>query len=165
MTFSKACEHIANYSSGHETRLPLIGEDRLCYPQNHIESDNRLCWILGRLDEVYGDNAVYVHLSRDKQKVAESYARRTGFGIMKAYREGILLGGVPSQSTMEVALDYIETVEANIKLFLYNKSRTLKFSLESAKQDFKTFWDFIGAEGDYEAAVKEWDIPHNRSEL
>ena len=163
MTFSKASQHISNYSSGHETRLPLIGHERLAYPENHIESDNRLCWILGRLDYVYGDNAIYVHLTRNKQEVAESYARRHDFGIMKAYREGILLGGDPSVSDLDVALDYIETVESNIILFLNNKSRILNFKLESAKQDFKFFWDYIGAEGDYDSAVNEWDISHNRS--
>lgn len=163
MTFSKACQHITNYSSGHESRLPLIGDERLAYPENHIESDNRLCWILGRLDNVYGDNAIYVHLTRNKQEVAESYARRHDFGIMKAYREGILLGGDPSHSELDVALDCIETVESNIRLFLKNKRRTLNFQLENAKQDFKEFWDYIGAEGDYGNAVKEWEISYNRS--
>lgn len=163
MTFSKACQHISNYSSGHESRLPLTGEQRLAYPENHIESDNRLCWVLGRLDVTYGDNAIYVHLSRNKHEVAESYARRHDFGIMKAYREGILLGGDPSQSHLDVALDYIETVEANIRLFLHNKSRSLDFKLENAKQDFNKFWDYIGAEGNYDNAMKEWDISYNRS--
>lgn len=162
-TFSKACQYISNYSAAHESRLPLIGKQRLAYPENHIESDNRLCWILGRLDRVYGNHAFYVHLMRDKQQTAASYAQRTGFGIIKAYREGILLDGEASQTDMDLAQDYIETIEANIELFLKDKTNTMRFRLENAKRDFKLFWKRIGAEGDYEKAVKEWDINYNPS--
>lgn len=41
-TFIAACRHITNYSSGHESRATLIGEERLAYPTQHIEADNRL---------------------------------------------------------------------------------------------------------------------------
>ena len=162
-TFSKACQHIINYTAAHESRLPLLGKQRLAYPENHIESDNRLCWILGRLDLTYGNDAFYVHLSRDKQKTAVSYARRTEFGIMKAYREGILLGGEKSQTDMDIALDYIETIETNIQLFLKDKTNTMPFHLENAKHDFKLFWERIGAEGDFQKALKEWDTIYNAS--
>lgn len=162
-TFSKACQHMTNYTSAHESRLPLIGKQRLAYPENHIESDNRLSWILGRLDLVYGDDAFYVHLSRDKHKTALSYARRSEFGVMKAYREGILLGGEDSQTDMDIANDYIETIETNIRMFLKNKTHTMQFRLENAKQDFSQFWQRIGAEGDYDKALKEWDTIYNPS--
>ena len=163
MTFSKACGHITNFTSGHESRLPLIGEQRLTYPDNHIESDNRLCWILGRLNQRFGDNAFYVHLTRDRQKVAESYARRSHFGIMKAYRDGLLLGGQSSQSDLEIANDYIDTIETNINLFLKDKTKTMAFQLEHAKRDFQIFWQRIGAEGDFDKAMQEWDIKYNPS--
>ncbi len=32
LTFAEACRHISNYSSGHETRVGLIGAERLAYP-------------------------------------------------------------------------------------------------------------------------------------
>jgi len=163
MSFYKACLHISNYTAGHESRLTCIGEERLTYPQNHIESDNRLSWILGRLDAAYGDNAFYVHLTRDRQQVAQSYARRSDFGIMKAFRDGILLGGKPEQSELDIALEIIDTVEMNIQLFLRDKTRVMTFRLESAKQDFNTFWDRTGAQGDLSAALAEWDVHHNAS--
>lgn len=163
MTFSQACQHITNYTSAHESRLPFIGENRLAYPDNHIESDNRLCWLLGRLEQKYGDDAFYVYLTRDKQKVAESYARRNEFGIMKAYREGILLGGEDSQSELDIALDYIDTIENNIKHFLKDKTNTMQFQLENAKHDFEVFWEGIYAEGNLKNALKEWDIKYNPS--
>ena len=162
-TFIKACRHITNYSSAHESQSTLIGESRLTYPVNHIEADNRLSWILGRLDAVYGDDAFYVHLSRDKNTTAESFARRNNFGIMKAYREGILMHEQQNDSALELAQDYIETIESNIALFLKDKTHTLEFSLENAEQDFKQFWELINAEGDIKAALTEWNTSYNAS--
>ena len=162
-TFIKACQHISNYSSAHESRSTLIGEQRLAYPENHIEADNRLSWILGRLDHVYGDNAFYIHLSRDKNKTAESFARRNDFGIMKAYREGILMQEQENDSALELAQDYIETIESNIALFLKDKTHTMEFSLENAEQDFRSFWQNLNAKGDLDAALAEWKTSYNAS--
>lgn len=162
-TFIKACQHISNYSADHESRSTLIGEQRLAYPDNHIEADNRLSWILGRLDNVYGDRAFYVHLSREQNKTAESFARRNEFGIMKAYREGLLMQEQQNDTALELAQDYIETVESNIALFLKDKTHTLEFSLENAEQDFRKFWTDINAEGDLEAALTEWNTSYNAS--
>ncbi|MDH5711929.1 MAG: hypothetical protein OEZ15_09735 [Gammaproteobacteria bacterium] len=162
-TFIKACQHISNYSAAHESRCTLTGEQRLAYPENHIEADNRLSWLLGRLDRVYGDDAFYVHLSREKNKTAESFARRSDFGIMKAYREGILMQESQNNSELAMAQDYIETVESNIALFLKDKTQTMQFTLENAEADFKQFWKSINAEGDLEAALTEWQTNYNAS--
>jgi hypothetical protein len=161
MTFIRACSHIRNYSAGHESRIQLLGEQRLAYPPNHIEADNRLSWVLGRLDAAYGERAYYVHLARDTAATAASFAQRSRFGIMQAYREGILLHDRPRASDLALAEDYLRTVEANIALFLRGKPHQMSFSLECAKHDFRQFWDWIGAEGDWAAALAEWDTAHN----
>lgn len=163
LTFIRACSHISNYSAGHESRISVAGPGRLAYPEQHIEADNRLSWLLGRLDEAYGDRAFYVHLSRNVQGVADSFVRRADFGIMKAYREGILMGGQPGLSARDVALDYIETVEANIRLFLRGRPNTMRFSLEDAAADFPVFWNRIGATGDLDRATGVWSVSHNAS--
>jgi hypothetical protein len=163
-TFIQACRHIRNYTAGHETRLRLIGHERLAYPEWHIEADNRLSWLLGRLDRVYGDSARYVHLTREPEHAVASFAKRSGFGIMKAYREGILLDGEPSQSERDLALDYLDTVEANIASFLKDKSRTMTLRLEQARHDFIRFWQWIGAEGDLDTALAEWETSYNASQ-
>lgn len=162
-TFIKACQHITNFTSLHESRASLIGNERLQYPGNHIEADNRLSWFLGRVDKQYGDNAFYVHLSREVSKTAVSFSKREGYGIMKAYKEGILLGADENQSASDIALDYIDTVESNIELFLKDKTNTMKFSLESAAEDFNLFWNKIGAEGDIQRALAEWKVNYNSS--
>ena len=161
-TFIKACSHFSNYSSAHESRMALIGPERLRYPGNHIEADNRLSWLLGRLDEVYGDDAFYVHLKRDVAAVAASYARRYNFGIMQAYRDpGILMGLPKDADPTAVAVDYCNTVDRNIQLFLKGKSKQMTFWLETAAQDFPAFCERISARGDLAAAQAEFTIRHD----
>jgi len=162
-TFIQACRHIVNFTSGHESRSRMIGPERLSYPDRHIEADNRLSWFLGRLDRAYGSDAYYVHLGRERKATAASFARREGFGIMKAYREGILLEGKTDQTALDIAHDYIDTVEANIALFLRDKPNQMTFSLEQAREDFSVFWRWIGAEGDLEQALLEWGSRYNAS--
>jgi len=164
-TFIKACEHITNYTAAHESLCRCIGDQRLAYPGNHIEADNRLSWFLGRLDASYGDSAFYVHLSRDVNATVESFSRRDGFGIIKAYKEGILLEGQADQTSHDIALDYINTVESNIEYFLKDKTNKMNFSLESAADDFKLFWEQIHAQGDLQKALLEWDVNYNASQV
>ena len=161
-SFIKACSHISNFTAGHESNIQLTGTQRLEYPDNHIEADNRLCWFLGRLDRAFGNQAYYVHLTRNRQDNINSFVKRSHFGIMKAYREGILLGG-QNQQTEEIAADYLDTIETNIELFLKDKQLKASFRLEQAEQDFKRFWQQIGAEGDLQSALTEWQTRHNAS--
>jgi len=162
-TFIRACQNICNYSSAHESCSTYIGKQRLNYPDNHIEADNRLSWFLGRLDKKYGDDAFYVHLTRDLEQTAESFSKRADYGIMSAYKQGILLGGQKEQVSYDVAVDYIDTIDTNIELFLKDKKNKMSFSLQSAKEDFKLFWNKVSAEGDLEKCLLEWDKNYNAS--
>ena len=153
---------MTNFSSGHETRAKLAGPERLAYPDNHIEADNRLSWFLGRLDRAYGQSARYVHLKRDPARVAESFNERwdSDLAIIAAYRRSILKGAAKAEG-LEICRDYIETVTANIEHFLADKPHRMEFRLESAERDWPAFWEWIGAEGDYAASLDEWSIAHN----
>ena len=162
-TFIKACQHITNYTAAHESLLSNTGVQRFNYPGNHIEADNRLSWLLGRLDNEYANNAFYVHLTRNNNDVATSFSKRINFGILKAYEQGILMHERHLLPAEDIAKDYIETVESNIKLFLKDKSNKMDISIETVKTDFTQFWGNICAEGDLEKALKEWDIKHNAS--
>jgi len=162
-TFIKACQHITNYTSAHESLLTETGSKRFDYAKNHIEADNRLSWFLGRLDETFGDNAYYVHLSRNPDETADSFSRRINFGILKAYEQGILMHEKHKLPAHEIATDYIETVESNIKHFLKDKSNTMDISLETIKADFTEFWNSINAQGNLAKALKELDINYNAS--
>ena len=162
-TFIKSCQHIINYSSGHESKLSKLGSERLNYPNNHIEADNRLSWILGRLDETYGNDACYVHLTRNKNDTSESFAKRIDFGILKAYEQGVLMHDKHISSSKIIAEDYLQTVESNIKLFLKDKTNKIDISLENIEQDFTRFWALINAQGNLNNALKEWQTTYNAS--
>lgn len=172
-TFERACRHITNYTAGHETRARFIGEERLNYPANHIEADNRLSWFLGRLNEKYGDEAFYVHLVRNEEGTAQSFTNRfRPCGIVSAYYDGVLmrLGNKHEETPqnaevrLSIARDYCRTVNTNIGLFLNDKSRKMVIHLEMVETEFPIFWESIGAEGDLSAALAEWRVSHNASQ-
>jgi hypothetical protein len=163
MTLTYACKHMTNFRAGHETNVRCIGAARLAYPDNFIEIDNRLSWILGRLDERFGDEARYVHLTRDPEAIAQSYNKRWHIvvGIVPAYRTGIFK--VPKETPIEVCRDYVETVNANIRSFLRDKTHVMQMALETIEPDFIKFWDWIGAEGNRGGALAELKIRRNQN--
>jgi hypothetical protein len=161
LTFAEACRHITNYTTGHETRVGLLGADRLAYPDQHIEVDDRLAWFPGRLEETFGNGAFYVHLVRDQRAVAASRMRRWNKPGMRSYRDGILWDVDPSVSREDIALDFVRTVDSNIEHFLRDKTQTMRIDIETAAQTFPEFWERIGAEGDLEAALRELEVHHH----
>ena len=53
---------------------------------------------------------------------------------------------------------------ANIEHFLRGKSHVLRVTVENFRDDFSSFWDWIDAQGDKEAALVELDTRYNDSE-
>jgi len=162
LTFAEACRHITNYSSGHETRVGLVGAERLAYPDQHIEIDNRLAWFTGRLDAAFGDEAFYVHLLRDGEATAASHVRRWSKPAMRSYRNGILWDVDPEADRMDLARDLNLTMNSNIEFFLRSKSKTARIDIEDATAAFPAFWEGIGAQGDLDAAVAEFEVKHHQ---
>jgi hypothetical protein len=161
LTFAEACRHITNFRSGHETRVGLVGPERLAYPEQHIEIDNRLAWFTGRLEKAFGDDAYYVHLRRDDEATAESHAKRWNKPAMRSYRNGILWDVDPDVDRMDLARDLNLTLNSNIEFFLRGKSGTIRIDIEDAASSFPAFWEAIGAEGDLQAALAEFEIKHH----
>lgn len=164
VTLAAACQHLTNFTAGHETRAALLGDDRLAFPDQHIEADNRLSWVLGKLDQTYGDTAAYIHLVRDPQAVAASFAKRYNTGVIRAYEKGILMRGSKPRKPIDVCMDYVQTVNQNIKLFLKDKTKKMRFELEEGERDFIQMCDLIGAEGDLKACLADLRKKHNASE-
>jgi len=166
VTFAKACSHITNYTSGHETLAHVLGSGRTAYPDNHIEVDNRLSRMLGRLEWKYGNRAFYANLTRNPKDVVKSFARRgLRQGIMGAYAcgRGIITGRHTDSAA--VATDLVETILANVGGFLRDKTHGMTIEIERAKERFQIFWDAIKAEGDLTAALAEFDINYNASDM
>ncbi|ERI50955.1 hypothetical protein N878_01560 [Pseudomonas sp. EGD-AK9] len=64
---------------------------------------------------------------------------------------------------LDFCVDYCETVNSNIEAFLKNKTHKMNFALERAAADFADFWERIGARGDLESALGQWQVRHNAS--
>jgi len=157
---------MSNFSAGHESRTIWTGVSRFAYPTRHIEADNRLSWLLGRLDAAYGDTAYYIHLTRDREDTAQSFLKRYDKGIMDAYHRTILSGSrTRNKETppIEFCRDYYDTVNGNISLFLRDKTHKMNMQLENIREQWPQFWGWIGAEGDFSSALREWDVRHNES--
>lgn len=169
-TMIRACEHLTNYSAGHETRSIEIGEQRFAYPDQHVEADNRLSWFLGDLERRFGKDPLYVHLLRSPEEVALSFWNRwdpkRGGRIINAFANGILLTGRPwpLERRLEICRFYVDTVTANIESFLADKPHRMTVRLEEAASWFPRFWERIEGDGDQAAALAEFSIRHNSSE-
>ncbi|HMQ47805.1 MAG TPA: hypothetical protein PKA00_10095 [Saprospiraceae bacterium] len=163
VAFAKACEHIENFSASHESRVQFLGEERINFPDQHIEVDNRLSWFMGKLDEKYGKSAFYVHLLRDREATARSFMQRWEMkgSIIHAYAENILMGA--SGQGEDICRDYVDTVNANIRHFLKDKPQQMTIHLEQIRPGFELFWQKIGAIGNLQAALAEFDAKHNPS--
>jgi hypothetical protein len=144
----------------------LLGEERIKYPQNHIEVDNRLAWFLSRLNKTFGDDAYYVHLTRDSQAIATSYCERWHLNesIVKAYGHGLLMNNkIPKQDRMKYCLDYVDTVNFNIAQFLEDKTKVLTIDVSELTVRFSDFFHFIEADGNVENCIKELGIISNKN--
>ena len=161
LTFAEACGHITNYTSGHETRVGLVGPARLAYPDRHIEIDNRLAWFTGRLEAAFGNDAFYVHLRRDDEATASSHVKRWNKPAVRSYRNGILWDVDPDIDRMALARDLNHTINSNIEFFLRDKTRTMQIDIETATERFPAFWEAIGAAGDLAASMAEFEVRHH----
>jgi hypothetical protein len=164
--FAKACSHITNYTSGHETNSSKTGKTRLEYPIYHIESDAKISWMLGSLEERFGDAPLYVHLIRDKDAVVKSWDKRWNYSFsgIRHFSEGVLSNVSELLSDADkrvIGEQHYDVVNANISLFLRDKSNVMSICLEEIDEKFPRFWKAIGAEGNLPAALEEFKQKHN----
>lgn len=171
-TFAKACSHITNFSTAHESGRFVDWS----YPDGHIEVDNRLSWQTGNLFFRYNAEVAFVLLSRRRDHVIASFARRYREfrdGIIRAYHMGILAADYQEKSRLmtyeQVAEHFIEALTFNLRLFFIAVALERRdapmphVALETISDDFPFFWNAIGAKGDLEAAMSEFDTRYNEA--
>lgn len=167
MTFSKACGHITNYTSNHETKAGVIHPiERFTYPDNHIEVDPHISWTLGLIVQLYPD-AFFVHLQRRKEEVVRSWLNR---GIHKHKGPAPLVNvmfqsvsdRLDSQSYRRATETLYDSMIANIELGL-SQVNSIHVWLHEAQDGFLEFWQRIYAEGDFDKAISEFEIKYNQS--
>lgn len=168
-TFAKACSHIENYTSAHESKYRRPA-GRLVYPDNHIEVDGRLQFFVGALVAGYPD-AYYVNLKRDVNACAESWAARWSSRSMlpnwwkTAFYDPIdTFGGLsPEDKKIAKAQNMVTVMQANIaySLLPIPEHRKITIDIDRPSTNFKEFWKMIGAQGDRKAALAEFGTRHN----
>lgn len=165
VTFTKACEHITNYTAAHEHRKGMALLD-FVYGPNHIAVDPHLSWVLALLLEAHPD-AFYVHLTRDRDAAAYSFYRRGRShtrGIAPIMSSALQTNCFQMEDPefRQVCGAFHDIVNAAIRNQLRGH-RSMTVHIERPKPQFREFWTQIGAEGDLEAALAEFDVRHNAS--
>ncbi|MEX2475459.1 hypothetical protein [Marinobacter sp.] len=157
-TFANACQLLDGMSVGHETKAGHVS-DRLSFPYNHLEVDNRLVWFLGGIAERYSDDhTFYVYLTRAPKKVAESYLKRWHIKVsgVRAFYHGILMySDKPEVATARQSCRlFVDTINENIRYFLKGRANWCEVRVEHLHNDFFAFMDQAGLEGDREEIAK-----------
>ncbi|MBO7922675.1 hypothetical protein J5X92_10635 [Alteromonas sp. K632G] len=162
-TFARACVYIDNYSCAHESNAQMLFPQRMTYPNNHIEVDNRLVWFLPLIESYSKGETYFVYLKKDLDKIAHSYELRWGLreSIVKAFGHGILMRPKISHlERIDICRSYTQFCEESILSFISDK-RSITIEVDNIKEGFDQFFDDIGACGDKEAALEELSIKYN----
>lgn len=169
-TFARAAGHFDNYTAAHESRwgIPRLSS-RLAYPDQHIEVDNRLSWMLGALEDAWGaDSDVrWVHLVREEMACARSFVEWQGRLLEKVWLQGVL--GLRNTKRMHpgdqevLAADMVRTINRNIEMFLSCREHVQTLHLERASEEWPLFCEWIGATGNLAASQREWSCRYNAS--
>lgn len=162
VTLSKALACADNFTVGHESNMAVAGPERLHYPTQHIEIDNRLTFMLGRLHARYGDEPLYVHLMREPAACAASYAKRFHPGLLLfAWARGIHVGMPDELDLAMLARDLVDNMNQNIALFLADRPHVARVRVEHFGADVAALWAQMGAEGNLQAALASLSTHHN----
>ena len=160
VTFSKACRHVTNYTSGHETHTNKTTPEGLCgdvanwqYPDNHIEVSPQLVIGIPILRRRY-PAAKWVHLVRgDRGACARSLCQRSD---MRAFAQYWFLNAAPDE--LSVAYAVYDTVRSLCEALLPD---AFTLQLEQARLQWPACWEFLGARGDFQSSLYEWHRRYN----
>lgn len=161
-TFSKACKHIKNYTSAHESRINIV-RNKFHYSKYHIEIDNRLSWFLYFLDQYNSKKTFFVHLFRNEQDVINSFVQRKGGhkSLLNNFIKGICYQKDTNQNRQIFAKRMIKTIKYNINNFLVDKNY-MNIQIEKGVEQFPKFCKIINASVDIEKATNEFKKFYNQ---
>ena len=154
-SISRVLKTIDGFTSLHESRVQELGESRIEYPDNHLESDNRLTWFMPQLTKKYSDKALLVIVHRDREEVARSYNDRWyKINIMKGYSQGILLRDL-SDNNLDVCRDYVNHVYTTLDYFKDSWKNVIEMNIKDPDEGIRGVLEFIGKEDYFEEVIKE----------
>lgn len=143
-TIANAFSCLPGYTSGHETKVKYLGDERVDYANNHVECDNRLAWFLPRLTSKYSNDGLLVILNRDREKIAASYNKRWyKINIMKAYSQGILMRDF-TENNADVCRDYVRSVNEQLAFAKSHWKKCITIELEDIDKGVDQIVEFMG---------------------
>jgi len=156
MTFAMACSWMTNFTSGHETHRRGTPQSQVNeFPDNHIEVDAHLFWHMGVLIHRYPE-ARWVHLRRNREDCVKSLMKTSGI------RDWMRLAYTGAGDLRRACEDYYDSTNQIIGAVLETVWRKRFMHLENLPQEWSGFWEWIGAEGDYEVSLAELSVRHNQ---
>lgn len=146
-----------NYESGHETFVA-----HAYYPENWIEVNPQLRITLPRVLTRHPD-ALYIWLTRDKERVLESYERLDLGAWLSAFYS--LCPSVRPNNRWVAARFAVDQMlrDCQASYRTVPANQRLQVDIDNAAEWFPEVWQRIGAEGDLAAAVRVFDTPRNTS--
>lgn len=159
VSFREACRYATNYQNGHESKCGLLE-----YPDQHIEVSPQIRNVVSHLARKY-PNAKWVHLTRDPEPCMQSLARLGHGSVMRAYH-ALYPTTTPSDQPIDVAFRYYWAENDIITAQLKDvpPANQMQIRLETVRDQWKEFWDWIGAEGNFNASLTAWDVKRNTGE-
>ena len=153
VTFSKACSHFNNYTSGHESKTQ---NNDLVYADNHIECDPHLFWQLPNLIERYPD-AIIIHLKRERESCIESLSKRPSLKKYQAFTEM-----TNNFNANQIATKYYDFCTKTIEHVIGD---CMTMNLTPSIEKWTEFCEMIGevSNSEIEKSFAEWNTKHNRS--
>jgi hypothetical protein len=149
VTFSKACKHIKNFTSGHETTTHGKAGNNFEFPDNHIEVDPRLSYFVPILREKYPD-ALFIHLQRERKDCIHSLSKR---GSLINY--GTFHLGIAEHNIKYLAEVYYDSTIKMLESYIFIdqhvfKNKFIHIWLHDIEKGFVRMCKIIGAEYDKE---------------
>jgi len=156
VTFNKACSHIINYTSSHETNTSGLLGNNFIYPDNHIEIDPRMSYFLPLLKNKY-PNSFWVHLQRERNSCITSLSRRRSL-----IKYGCFHLGTNTDNLKLLSEIYYDNTNELIKKLLADENHIHLWTHE-LEDSFDIFYNKINAKGDILECKKELKIKYNKS--
>lgn len=156
-TFAAACRHMTNYRVRLEAHMADGGP--VCPEPQTIDVSAAAHIQVAALRREHPDLLV-VHLIRERAACVRSLSQfrlPSGEHVIDVWGS-VYLGGAPSDRTRAAEI-YYDSVMA-----MLDATFPVRVFLRRGKEMFRKLWGDVGATGDLNAALAEWDIKHFASE-
>ena len=155
--FEAACQHATNYTSAHESNNSLLR-----YPDRHIETNSQFRMVGPELIANH-PGAVFVWLTRETSKVETSYDLLDQGEWLSTW--ALFMNSVKPNTRAHMAHIAVRQMLRDCQSLwdaVYPTKRYL-IDIDAPRQQFTAFWLGIGAKGDMDAALAEFNRPRNTS--